>query len=156
MNSENRHYCKVELHDEVVVIKDPFGIVLQERPISSYVKELKAILERPGDHIANCIFTKHGILIDYFSGQNEIDRERNEKATIIKKELQKELISCQLNEQELEKVMTCISAEIMKLDLHYGTHKQTERQQILYSARDKLLIQQKLRRKRQWLTKQTK
>lgn len=55
-----------------------------------------------------------------------------------------ELIKCQLNVQELEKVMTCLSAEIMKLDLHYGTQKQTERQQILYSARDKLLIQQKL------------
>lgn len=54
-----------------------------------------------------------------------------------------ELISCQLSAQELEKVMTCLSAEIMKLDLHYGTQKQTERQQILYSARDKLLIQQK-------------
>lgn len=55
-----------------------------------------------------------------------------------------ELVNCQLNAQELEKVMTCISTEIMKLDLHYGTQKQTERQQTLYSARDKLLIQQKL------------
>lgn len=30
---------------------------------------------------------------------------------------------------------------ILKLDLHYGTQKQTQRQQILYSARDKLLKQ---------------
>lgn len=55
-----------------------------------------------------------------------------------------ELIKYQLNAQELEKVMACLSAEIMKLDLRYGVQKQTGRQQILYSARDKLLIQQKI------------
>lgn len=55
-----------------------------------------------------------------------------------------EVLSNQLDSQELEKVMTCISAEIMKLDLHYGAQKKTGRQQILYSARDKLLQQQKL------------
>lgn len=37
------------------------------------------------------------------------------------------LINCQLNTQELEKVITCISAEITKLDLYYGAQKHTYR-----------------------------
>ena len=49
----------------------------------------------------------------------------------------------QLNAQELEKVITCISIEISKLDLEYGSSKPRLRQMILYSARDKLLKQQK-------------
>lgn len=49
----------------------------------------------------------------------------------------------QLNAQELEKVLTCILAEIRKLDLYYGSSRPRQRQTILYSARDKLLRQQK-------------
>lgn len=54
------------------------------------------------------------------------------------------VVDTQLNAQELEKVITCISAEIDKLNFHYGSAKPRLRQQILYSARDKLLKQQKL------------
>ena len=46
----------------------------------------------------------------------------------------------QLTLEELEKVLTCISSEIHKLDLYYGA-KAKKRQRLLYSARDKLLHQ---------------
>jgi len=49
----------------------------------------------------------------------------------------------QLNAQELEKVLSCISIEIMKIDLNRDSSKPSLRQMILYSARDKLLKQQK-------------
>lgn len=49
----------------------------------------------------------------------------------------------QLNAQELEKVLSCISIEIMKIDLNCDSGKPSLRQMILYSARDKLLKQQK-------------
>lgn len=49
----------------------------------------------------------------------------------------------QLNAQELEKVITCISAEITLLELNYGKGMSRLRQRILYSARDKLIKQQK-------------
>lgn len=54
------------------------------------------------------------------------------------------VVDTQLNAQELEKVITCISVEIDMLNFQYGTSKPRLRQQILYSARDKLLKQQKL------------
>lgn len=49
----------------------------------------------------------------------------------------------QLDDQELEKVLSCISAEIQKLELAYGSDRPRLRLQILYNSRDKLLKQLK-------------
>lgn len=44
-----------------------------------------------------------------------------------------------LSKREAEVLNTLLSAEIMKLDLHYGSQKHTERQDTCYSIRDKLI-----------------
>lgn len=49
------------------------------------------------------------------------------------------MISIELNKREAEVLNTLLSAEIMKLDLHYGTQKHTERQDTCYAIRDKLI-----------------
>ena len=49
----------------------------------------------------------------------------------------------QLDAQELEKVPSCVSAEIKKLELVYGSGRPRLRLQILYDSRDKLLKQLK-------------
>lgn len=48
-------------------------------------------------------------------------------------------ITIELNKREAEVLNTLLSAEIMKLDLHYGTQKHTERQDTCYAIRDKLI-----------------
>lgn len=50
-------------------------------------------------------------------------------------------ITITLNKREAEVFNTLLSAEIMKLDLHYGTQKHTERQETCYAIRDKLVEQ---------------
>lgn len=49
----------------------------------------------------------------------------------------------QLDAQELEKVLSCISAEIQKLEFVYGSGRPRLRLQILCNSRDKLLKQLK-------------
>lgn len=49
------------------------------------------------------------------------------------------MISIELTKREAEVLSTLLSAEIMKLDLHYGTQKHTERQDTCYAIRDKLI-----------------
>lgn len=44
-----------------------------------------------------------------------------------------------LTPRQAEVMRTLLSAEIMKLDLHYGTQKHTERQDTCYSIRNKLV-----------------
>ena len=44
-----------------------------------------------------------------------------------------------LNEREAEVLNTLLSAEIMKLDLHYGSQRHTERQDTCYAIRDKII-----------------
>ena len=44
-----------------------------------------------------------------------------------------------LSKREAEVMNTLLSAEIMKLDLHYGSQKHTERQDTCYAIRDKLI-----------------
>ena len=48
-------------------------------------------------------------------------------------------IVIELTERQAEVMSTLLSAEIMKLDLHYGTQKHTERQDTCYAIRDKLI-----------------
>ena len=50
-----------------------------------------------------------------------------------------ENITLTLTKREAEVMNTLLSAEIMKLDLHYGSQKHTERQDTCYSIRDKLI-----------------
>ena len=50
-----------------------------------------------------------------------------------------ENITVTLTQREAEVMNTLLSAEIMKLDLHYGSQKHTERQDTCYSIRDKLI-----------------
>lgn len=50
-----------------------------------------------------------------------------------------ESITLTLTKREAEVMNTLLSAEIMKLDLHYGSQKHTERQDTCYSIRDKLI-----------------
>ena len=52
-------------------------------------------------------------------------------------------ITITLNKRQSEVLNTLLSAEIMKLDLHYGTQKNTERQSVCYSIRDKLIESEK-------------
>lgn len=49
------------------------------------------------------------------------------------------MITLELNKREAEVLNTLLNTEIMKLDLHYGTQKHTERQNTCYSIRDKLV-----------------
>lgn len=44
-----------------------------------------------------------------------------------------------LTPRQAEVMRTLLSSEIMKLDLHYGTQKHTERQDTCYAIRDKLI-----------------
>ena len=44
-----------------------------------------------------------------------------------------------LSKREVEVMNTLLSAEIMKLDLHYGSQKHTERQYTCYAIRDKII-----------------
>lgn len=48
-------------------------------------------------------------------------------------------ITIDLTTREAEVMNTLLSAEIMKLNLHYGSQKHTERQDTCYSIRDKLI-----------------
>lgn len=48
-------------------------------------------------------------------------------------------MNIELNKREAEVLSTLLSAEIMKLDLHYGAQKQTERQNTCYAIRNKLI-----------------
>lgn len=48
-------------------------------------------------------------------------------------------ITIELNKREAEVLNTLLSTEIMKLDLHYGTQKHTERQNTCYAIRNKLV-----------------
>lgn len=48
-------------------------------------------------------------------------------------------ITIDLTTREAEVMNTLLSAEIMKLNLHYGSQKHTERQDTYYSIRDKLI-----------------
>ena len=48
-------------------------------------------------------------------------------------------ITITLNKRQSEVLNTLLSAEIMKLDLHYGAQKNTERQNVCYAIRDKLV-----------------
>lgn len=48
-------------------------------------------------------------------------------------------ITITLSKREAEVLNTLLSSEIMKLDLHYGSQKHTERQDTCYSIRDKLI-----------------
>lgn len=50
-----------------------------------------------------------------------------------------ENVTITLTKREAEVMNTLLSAEIMKLDLHYGSQKHTERQDTCYSIRDKLI-----------------
>lgn len=49
------------------------------------------------------------------------------------------MMNIELTEREAEVLSTLLSAEIMKLDLHYGTQKHTERQDTCYAIRNKLI-----------------
>lgn len=44
-----------------------------------------------------------------------------------------------LSKREAEVLNTLLSAEIMKLDLHYGSQRHTERQDTCYAIRDKII-----------------
>ena len=56
------------------------------------------------------------------------------------KEMKKMIqLTIELTKREAEVLSTLLSAEIMKLDLHYGTQKHTERQDTCYSIRNKLI-----------------
>lgn len=44
-----------------------------------------------------------------------------------------------LSKREAEVMNTLLSAEIMKLDLHYGSQRHTERQDTCYAIRDKII-----------------
>ena len=44
-----------------------------------------------------------------------------------------------LSKRDAEVMNTLLSAEIMKLDLHYGSQKHTERQDTCYAIRDKII-----------------
>lgn len=48
-------------------------------------------------------------------------------------------ITITLDKKQAEVLNTLLSAEIMKLDLHYGAQKNTERQSVCYSIRDMLI-----------------
>lgn len=48
-------------------------------------------------------------------------------------------ITITLSKREAEVLNTLLSAEIMKLDLHYGSQKHTERQDTCYAIRDKII-----------------
>lgn len=48
-------------------------------------------------------------------------------------------ITITLSKREAEVMNTLLSAEIMKLDLHYGSQKHTERQDTCYAIRDKII-----------------
>lgn len=48
-------------------------------------------------------------------------------------------MNIELTKREAEVLSTLLSAEIMKLDLNYGTQKHTERQDTCYAIRNKLI-----------------
>lgn len=48
-------------------------------------------------------------------------------------------ITITLSKREAEVLNTLLSSEIMKLDLHYGSQKHTERQDTCYAIRNKIM-----------------
>lgn len=48
-------------------------------------------------------------------------------------------ITITLSKREAEVLNTLLSSEIMKLDLHYGSQKHTERQDTCYAIRNKII-----------------